>query len=261
MCKILKISRASVYYQAKPRKDDEELVETIKEVFKASRNNYGTRKIKVELSKRRFTVSRRRIGRIMADVGLVSNYTVKQYKVSKSEVNEEPIKNVVNREFNERLNREVVVSDLTYVRVANTWHYICVLLDLSNREIIGYSAGAHKTAELVKQAFLKIDGSLDKIKIFHTDRGSEFKNQVIDEILEMFEIKRSLSAKGTPLDNAVAEATYKVLKTEFTNQMHFESLEQLNLELFDYVNWYNNIRIHGSLGYITPVNFRKLHFS
>ena len=103
MCKVLKISRASVYYEAKPREDVEDLVEAIKEIFKASRNNYGTRKIKVELSKRGYTVSRRRIGRIMTDVGLVSNYTVKQYKVKKSEVNEEPIKNVVNREFSERL--------------------------------------------------------------------------------------------------------------------------------------------------------------
>ena len=145
--------------------------------------------------------------------------------------------------------------------MANTWHYICVLLDLSNREIIGYSAGANKTADLVKKAFQKVDGSLSDIKIFHTDRGSEFKNQAIDEMLKTFDIKRSLSAKGTPLDNAVAEATYKVLKTEFVNQMVFESLEHLNLELFDYVNWYNNIRIHGSLGYETPNSFRKMHFS
>ena len=87
------------------------------------------------------------------------------------------------------------------------------------------------------------------------------KNQVIDEMLETFDIKRSLSAKDTPLDNAVAEATYKMLKTEFTNQMYFEDLTQLELELFDYVNWYNNTRIHGPLGYLTPVNFRKLHFS
>jgi Transposase and inactivated derivatives len=151
----------------------------------------------VELSKRGFTISRRRIGRIMADAGLVSNYTVKQFKVNKTEVNEDPIKNEVNREFKERSYKEVVVSDLTYVRVANTWHYICVLLVLSNREIIGYSAGADKTAKLVKQAFLKVDVSLETIKIFHTDRGSEFKNKVIDEMLETFSIKRSLRAKGT----------------------------------------------------------------
>ena len=114
---------------------------------------------------------------------------------------------------------------------------------------------------MVEQAFQRVNGSLSDIDIFHTDRGSEFKNQAIDEMLKVFGIKRSLSAKGSPLDNAVAEATYKVLKTEFVNQMNFESLGQLELELFDYVNWYNNIRIHGSLGYESPVTYRQKHFS
>ena len=261
MCKMLEISRASIYYQPKPREKDERLVEAIKEIFKASRNNYGTRKIKVELVKIGFIVSRRKIGRIMAKNALVSNYTVKQFKSNKSKVNEDEIENEVHRKFNERDCREVVVSDLTYVKVANTWHYICVLLDLSNREIIGYSVGSKKDAKLVEKAFHRIDGPLNNIKIFHTDRGSEFKNEIIDDMLETFNIKRSLSAKGTPLDNAVAEATYKIIKTEFTNQRHFESLKQLELELFDYVNWYNNVRIHGSLDYETPVIYRKKHFS
>ena len=58
--------------------------------------------------------------------------------------------------------------------------------------------------------------------------------------------------KGCPYDNAAAEATYKIIKTEFA----FNSFEELELELFDYVNWYNNIRIHGSLGYVSPVEYR-----
>ena len=138
MCKALKISGASVYYQPKARLEDKKITEAIKEIFKASRNNYGTRKIKVELAKRDIIVSRRRIRRIMTENALVSNYTVKQFKVQHSSVNEDEIENEVNREFDKRGVREVVVSDLTYVKVANTCHYICVLLDLHNREIIGY---------------------------------------------------------------------------------------------------------------------------
>ena len=72
-------------------------------------------------------------------------------------------------------------------------------------------------------------------------------------MLEIFDIKRSLSAIGTPVDNEVAEATYKVFKTEFVNQIDFEFLEQF--ELFDYVNWYNNIIIHGSLDYESTVTY------
>ena len=109
-----------------------------------------------------------------------------------------------------REHLEVVISDLTYVRVKDKWCYICILIDLFNREIIGYSAGRKKSAELVYDAFLNSSVNLSKIRIFHTDRGSEFKNKLIDDIMSTFNIKRSLSHKGCPYDNAVAEATYKI---------------------------------------------------
>ena len=96
-----------------------------------------------------------------------------------------------------------------------------MLVDLYNREIIGYSAGKHKSAELVKAAFQSVEGSPEDIRLFHTDRGNEFKNQTIEELLEIFHIKRSLSHKGCPYDNAVAEATFKIIKTEFIRNETF----------------------------------------
>ncbi|MSR91365.1 IS3 family transposase [Clostridiaceae bacterium WCA-383-APC-5B] len=84
----------------------------------------------------------------------------------------------------------------------------------------------------------------------------ESKNNIIDEILETFEIQRSLSKKGCPYDNAVAEAGYKIIKTEFAFNRIFNSLEELKLELRSYVLWYNNKRIHSSLNYMTPVEYR-----
>ena len=163
----------------------------------------------------------------------------------------------MNRQFKEQAYRNVVVSDLTYVRVGLKWNYVCVLVDLFNREIIGYSAGEHKCAELVKQAFQSVEGNPEEIKLFHTDRGTEFKNQVIEEILETFNIERSLSHKGCPYDNAVAEATFKIIKTEFIWNERFRDIEELRLKLWDYINWYNRHRIHSSLGYQTPVQFRE----
>ena len=70
------------------------------------------------------------------------------------------------------------------------------------------------------------------------------------------DIKRSLSKKGCPYDNAVAEATFKIFKTEFVFNKIFKNIEELKLGLFDYVNWYNNVRIHGSLDYMTPIEFK-----
>ena len=136
------------------------------------------------------------------------------------------------------------------------WNYICVLVDLCNREIIGYSAGPHKTVGLVKQAFMTVSESLENINIFHIDRGNEFKNRLIEETLEAFDIIRSLSHKGCPYDNAVAEATFKIIKTEFVKNQTFMNLDALKLQFADYVNWFNNHRIHSSLGYLTPVQYQ-----
>ena len=264
MCAVLDIKRSTYYYHAdlsgeRARKaEDAALSKDIERIFKASRNNYGTRKIKKELTKlaEPKQVSRRRIGRLMSEMGLVSNYTVAQFKPHKSSSNEAPIKNELQREFNQVEELAVVVSDLTYVRVGKKWHYVCLFVDLFNREIIGHSAGENKTADLVYKALASVQANLNDVQMFHTDRGKEFDNQLISEALETFGIQRSLSMKGCPYDNAVAEATFKVFKTEFANQVHFASLEQLALELDDYVHWFNNIRIHGTLGYLTPMEFK-----
>lgn len=260
MCNVLNIQRSTYYYESTKIENQvsDDLEKLIIKIFKDSRNNYGTRKIKEKLEELNYQVSRRKISNIMRENGLVSNYTVMQYKVHKSLVNESKTENVVARDFNNRSYSEVVVSDLTYVRVGNNWNYICLMLDLHNREIIGYSAGKKKDAALVLKAFSSINRPLNTLELFHSDRGSEFKNKSLDELLETFNIQRSLSNKGNPYDNAVAEATYKVVKTEFINNYIFDTLEDLKRELFDYVNWYNNLRIHGSLNYKTPVEYREI---
>ncbi|SDY39494.1 Transposase InsO and inactivated derivatives [Eubacterium barkeri] len=259
MCKLLKIPRSTFYYIPKEKdpREDKTLNQQICDIFNQSRNNYGTRKIKVELERIGKQVSRRRIGRIMASNGLVSNYTIKQYKVHRTKCIPSQTPNIVNREFNRQEALEVIVSDLTYVNVSGKWHYICLIIDLYNREIIGYAAGKHKDAQLVYKAFSRIQRDLNTIQIFHTDRGSEFMNQCIDDLLNTFKIKRSLSAKGCPYDNAVAEATYKVVKTEFAFNRKFDDFDELERELFDYIHWYNHIRIHGSLDYLTPIEYNK----
>lgn len=259
MCKVLNISRSLVYYNRKTRKIDSELEQLIIKIFKESKNNYGSRKIKFKLNELGFIVSLRRIKRIMKKYGLVSNYTIKQFKNHNSKVNNDNVPNVVDRNFNNRDFLEVIISDLTYVRVLNKWCYVCLIIDLFNREIIGYSAGKHKDASTVEKAIKSIKYDLNNISIFHSDRGSEFKNHIIEEILTKFNIQRSLSRKGSPYDNAVAEATYKIFKTEFCFNRVFDSFEQLELELFDYVNWFNNHRIHGSLDYLTPMQYKLLH--
>lgn len=268
MCLILDIPKSTYYYHINLNKTrvkcikDGTISREIFNIFKFSRNNFGTRKIKKELAKlpQPIVASRRKIGRLMNEMGLVSNYTVAQYKLHKTTCNEAPIRNELQREFNQNTPLAVVVSDLTYVRVKNKWHYVCLFVDLFNREIIGHSVGENKTANLVYQALASVKANLHEIGMFHTDRGKEFDNQLISNALETFGIQRSLSQKGCPYDNAVAEATFKVFKTEFSNTKQFESLDQLSLELDDYVHWYNNFRIHGTLGYLTPTEYKNIPY-
>jgi putative transposase len=115
MCKVLQINRSTYYYESQAKEITDEITPKVIEIFRTSRNNYGTRKIKVELKKLGYIVSRRKIGRIMKQNGLVSNYTVAQYKPHVHKCNESKIANELNREFNTDEPYAAVVSDLTYI--------------------------------------------------------------------------------------------------------------------------------------------------
>jgi len=101
-----------------------------------------------------------------------------------------------------------------------------------------------------------IKGNLHRVSMFHTDRGKEFDNACIEDTLTTFGIQRSLSIKGCTYDNAIAELTFKAVKTEFIYPNCFRTLDELNLQLSDYINWFNHHRVHGSLNYQTSVGYK-----
>ena len=107
MCRVLQIPRSTYYYESNAKEEESGLIVAIKEIFRKSRNNYGTRKIKMELSKQDMIAYRRRMGRIMRQESLVSNYTTAQFKPQKDRCNESKVKNVVNREFSGQSHRNV----------------------------------------------------------------------------------------------------------------------------------------------------------
>ena len=203
------------------------------------------------------TASRRRIRRMMRDNGLASAYGRKKFKSHPGRPNEAELPNVVARRFGGREPRTHACSDLTYVRVGGGWNYVCLLVDLHNREVVGHSAGPRKDADPVRFAFATLEFPISDISVFHTDRGSEFDNVKIDGMLDALGIERSLSKKGCPYDNAVDESTNKILKAEFVHRETFATTRELQAKLSDYVHWCNNFRLHSTLGYMTPVEFRK----
>jgi transposase InsO family protein len=228
----------------------------VREEFERSGRRYGARRIKAALERRGVVASRRRIRRSMRSQGIRSRYQRKSFRPHPGRTNEAGLPNVLAREFDGHAPRTHICSDLTYVRAGGAWCYVCLLVDLYNREIVGHAAGARKDAGLVMAAFATVAFPLFDIKVFHTDRGSEFDNAAIDEMLEVFGIERSLSKKGCPFDNAVDESTNKSLKAEMVWGEEFGDLHELQTKLSDYVWWYNNERLHSTLNYMSPVEFR-----
>ena len=134
---------------------------------------------------------------------------------------------------------------------------MCLLVGLADRGIVGHSAGRTRDASLVLGAFATLDFPLTDVQVFHTDRGSEFDNTRIDEPLDVFDIKRSLSRKGNPYDNAVVESTNRPLRKELVYRNHYATIGQLRRDLNDYVWWSDNQRLHSTLGYRSPKEFTE----
>ena len=143
------------------------------------------------------------------------------------------------------------------MRVGSGWAYVCPLAGLADRGIVGHSAGRTRDASLVLGAFATLDFPPADVRVFHTDRGGEFDNTRIDELLDVFDIKRSLSRKGNPYDNAVVESTNRLLKKELVYRNSYATIEQLRHDLNDYVWWSDNQRLHSTLGYRSPKEFTE----
>jgi transposase InsO family protein len=250
------MSRSSFYYQNTPRRE-EALIALTKRLFEDSEQNYGTRKLKVDLAKHNHKVSRRRIARFMACEGLVSSYTKTKYRPSGTESVKADYPNIVNQEFDNREEREVIVSDTSYIWINDKWQYLCIMLDLCGRFLEGSCASETKDATMTQRAILSIKGDLRDIGILHSDKGSEYINNLMDKTLRAFDIIRSTSGKGNAYDNAVAESMFKIIKTEFVKDRKFHSLEEFTQEFTKWVVRYNYKRTHGSLGYLTPAEYRK----
>lgn len=265
MCRALKVNRSTTYYKPNEEKRLEKIarhekdLQKVKEAFEEGKGNYGSRQIKTSLAEKGIVMSRRKISRLMKELGLVSAYGIPKYTkpgTKSADSNKSDISNLLDRNFSGWLEKEVIVSDLTYVKVNGKWCYICALIDLFNREIVGWSVGENKTADLVLLAFAMAGIDWRKVMIFHTDRGMEFCAAKIDEFLNKHGIIRSLSRPGTPIDNAVSESFYKTVKKEFVKKREFPSLENLKLLFRDWVHWYNNIRFHSANGNKSPVTYR-----
>ncbi len=229
----------------------------VRAVWRDGRERHGARKIKAALERRGVTASRRRIGGIMREQGVTGAYARGRSEPHGTRVDEAGLASLLDRGFDGYAPYTRPAGDLTYVRVGGDWAYVCLLVDLADRGIVGHSAGRIRDASLVLGAFAALGFPLADVQVFHTDRGGGFDDTGIDELLDVFGIKGSLSRKGNPYDNAVVESTNRLLKKELVYRNHYTTIEQLRRDPDDYVWWSDDRRLHSTLGYRSPKEFTE----
>ena len=164
--------------------------------------------------------------------------------------------NILEQDFFAEKPSQKWVGDITYIYTKETgWTYLAIVIDLFALKVVGWSYGLNMTDNLVIDAFNKaiINRKLNKEGIFHSDRGSQYTSNDFENLLAELELKHSYSKKGYPYDNASMESFNAILKKEEVNVNKYETFNEAKLAIFKFIeSWYNNQRIHSTIGYITP---------
>jgi putative transposase len=265
MCQLLEVSRSGYYewLSRPPRAQaqvDREVQDKIQRYFAQGRGTYGTRRIKHLLAQDGLQVSRRRIGRLLAQAGLrcKTRRTFKAPKTSGPAPTVAP--HQLNREFTVQAPDKVYVGDITYLPTGEGWLYLAVVLDLCSRAVVGWSMANHMRAELVTQALSMAIGQRQPAAglIMHTDRGSQYGAESYRQLLTQHGMQPSMSRKGNCWDNAVAESFFHTLKTELIYLEDFDTHEQAQTVVFEYIEvFYNRQRCHSANGYLAPLAYEQ----
>jgi len=264
ICDTLAMPRSSYYHAATPTPSavqDKRIGTLIETIFREHRRRYGYRRIYQELQDHGVQCSQERVRRIMRQRGLRSLYKrsfVPQTSDGKATA---PAPNLLkDRKIPERAD-EVWTGDITYIPSASGWLYLAVVIDLFSRKIIGWQLSDHMRSEMVLEA---LDKALEtrernqKELIFHSDRGSQYGSKIFRKRLAQSGIVQSMSAKANPYDNAWTESFMGTLKAEMLGDGQFESIEDAQAVIFEYIDsYYNTKRKHSSLGYKSPSQFEQ----
>ena len=239
------------------KENNQKLDVKIKQIYEESKGRYGSPKITKKLQEEGINVSQKRVARRMKFLGLRSIVIKKFNHAGNSKTdNVKEYPNLLEQDFFADKPSQKWVGDITYIYTKETgWTYLAIVMDLFDLKVVGWSYGLNMTETLVIDAFNKamINRKLNKDGIFHSDRGSQYTSNDFEQLLEELEIKHSYSKKGYPYDNASMESFNAILKKEEVNVNNYETFNEAKQAIFEFIeSWYNNQRIHSSLGYITP---------
>jgi putative transposase len=240
--------------------DNEALLTRIIEVHKASRETYGYPRVHAELRRQGEQCGRNRVARLMCDYGIKARMARRFRKHSHLHHLVKDSRNLLLAKEPVSRANEVWVCDVTYIRVGDDWNFLCAVMDLFTRKVIGWHFGKSVNAILAKEALLMAlaDNKPTAGLIFHTDQGTEFANKELTELLEQNGLQISKSRKGCCWDNANMESFFHTLKTEMVYFHRFSSMEEAIAHIMDYMRFYNHERLHSGLNYTTPVGYEAM---
>ena len=221
MCKVLGLKSQNYYcWKRKKEKQTEKKqlelqdIWRVEKAFESSDRIYGYRMIKKQLEQEGYEISEYRVRRLMRENGLYPETQRKYKPTHNGKVNGMYSKDYVKQRFCPKKKNEIWTGDITYIKTVIGWVYLAVVIDLYNREVIGYAISKRIDTELVKQALSNAIAKNETKQglIFHSDRGCQYASKGYREMLEQNGIKASMSRPGCPYDNSCSESFFATIK-------------------------------------------------
>lgn len=260
ICEALSIDRGTFYNHMLRNKRDnawhakrrEELRVRIQEVFDENKQVFGAPKITAVLRKEGLRISEKMVSMLMREMGIQS---IRQSAKAMYDEEHKKIKNHLNQKFYTSKPNEVWVGAVTYFKIKNHAYYISVIIDLFSRMVIAYRIGKSNSTQLVKSTFKKAYELRQPPEglIFHTDRGSNYLANAMQNYLRSVNVVHSFSRVHTPYDNSVVESFFASMKKEELYRTKYRSEAEFRTAVDDYIVFYNSKRPHGNARYKTPI--------
>jgi len=258
LCRLLNVSQSG-YYAARDRANEPvkvcRVTTHLRAAFAASGRSYGSRRLRLDLHGRGIRVGRYRIRTLMRINGIRPVWKRKFIHTTDSHHTLPIADNVLGRQFKPAAANVSWVADITYVRTRSGWLYLAAVMDLFSRKIIGWAMAPSMPAELVCAALQMAIAQRNPPPrlIVHSDRGCQYASDAHRALLARHGLRASMSRKGNCWDNAVMERFFLNLKMERVWQRDYANHAEAIPDVADYlVGFYNNVRLHSTLGYLPP---------
>jgi putative transposase len=231
----------------------------MKELFHASRDSLGSREMAKNLRKEGIKLSRERTRKLMKRLNLSVKQRVAYKVTTQRKQGDEVADNLLNQNFNPVAVNEVWAGDITYLKTAEGWMYLAIVMDLFSRRIVGWHIDKRMTTDLISKAMIKAVNLRQPPKglVFHSDRGSQYTSQPFRDLLGGYDIRSSMGDVGACWDNAVVERFFGSLKYDWIFKVAQPTREHMKADVAAYIRYYNLDRLHTANGGVSPINFEN----